>query len=244
LGANERYEQPVQLEEGALVSFGAMGHSAEFDLRLSLRAPDGAILARNDDNETFDIFLSDFDPRIYQFRAPATGEYRLLVRAFNAEQSGDFDIVIQHHGVLSGELSTEVLTGESAARARNVFSVDFEAGEIVRITARALNASLDPEIDLLTPDLIYVATNDDHGTDATDIGRFDARIEQIVIEQSGTYELDINSVSGSGPFEVVIERQGRFTTGSFTPVAEGTGIIVTPAPTIVPEVTAEPTSNE
>jgi predicted nucleic acid-binding Zn-ribbon protein len=241
LGANERFEQPIQLQEGALVSFGAMSHSAAFDLRLSLRGPDGAVVARNDDNETFDIFLSDFDPRIYQFRAPATGEYRLLVRSFNADQAGEFDLVIQHHGVLSGEPATEVLTGESVERARNVFNVNFEAGEIVRITARALNASLDPEIDLLTPDAIFVATNDDHGTDATDLGRFDARIEQIVIEQSGTYELDINSVSGSGPFEVVIERQGRFTEGGFTPVREGTGLILTPEPTIVPEVTAEPT---
>jgi predicted nucleic acid-binding Zn-ribbon protein len=244
LGANERYEQPIQLQEGALVSLGAMSHRADFDLRLVLRGPDGTALARNDDNETFDIFLSDFDPRIYQFRAPASGEYMLVVRSFNADQSGEFDLVIQHHGVLSGESTSEVLTGESAARARNVFNVPFEAGEIVRITARALNASLDPEIDLLTPDLIFVATNDDHGTEATDLGRFDARIEQIVIEQSGTYELDINSVSGSGPFEVVIERQGRFTEGGFTPVPAGTGTIVTPAPTIVPEVTAEPTSND
>ena len=244
LGANERYEQPVELQEGALVSFGAMSHNAEFDLRLSLRGPDGTVLARNDDNETFDIFLSDFDPRIYQFRAPATGEYSLLVRSFNADQAGEFDLVIQHHGVLSGEARTEVLTGDSVARARNIFNVDFEAGEIVRITARALNSSLDPEIDLLTPNSIFVATNDDHGSDATDLGRFDARIEQIVIEESGTYELDVNSVSGSGPFEVVIERQGRFTEGSFTPIPEGTGIILTPAPTIVPEVTAEPTSNE
>lgn len=244
LGANERYEQPIELQEGALVSFGALSHSAEFDLRLNLRSADGTVLARNDDNETFDIFLSDFDPRIYQFRAPTSGEYLLSVRAFNADQTGEFDLVIQHHGVLTGETRTEVLTGESAARARNVFNVDFEAGEIVRITARALNASLDPEIDLLTPDSIFVATNDDHGSDATDIGRFDARIEQIVIEQSGTYELDVNSVSGSGPFEVVIERQGRFTEGGFTPVPEGTGIILTPAPTIVPEVTAEPTSDQ
>jgi hypothetical protein len=244
LGANERYEQPIELQEGALVSFGALSHSAEFDLRLNLRSADGTVLARNDDNETFDIFLSDFDPRIYQFRAPASGEYLISVRAFNADQTGEFDLVIQHHGVLTGETRTEVLTGESAARARNVFNVDFEAGEIVRITARALNASLDPEIDLLTPDSIFVATNDDHGSDATDIGRFDARIEQIVIEQSGTYELDVNSVSGSGPFEVVIERQGRFTEGGFTPVPEGTGIILTPAPTIVPEVTAEPTSDQ
>lgn len=244
LGANERYQLPIQLEEGALVSLGARSHDIELDLRLVLRGSDGTQVARNDDNETFDIFLSDFDPRIYQFRIPATGEYILVVRAFSADQTGGFDIVIQHHGVLSGGASTEVLTGESAARARNVFNVDFEEGEIIRVTARALNASLDPEIDLLTLDSIFVASNDDHNTDATDLGRFDARVEQLVIEQSGTYELNVNSVGGSGPFEVVIERQGRFTAGGFTPVPEGTGIIVTPAPTIVPEVTAEPTSND
>lgn len=244
LNADERYEQPITLQEGALVSIGAMSHNIELDLRLNLRGPDGTVLARNDDNETLDIFLSDFDPRIYQFRAPEAGEYLITARPFSADQTGTFDLVIQHHGVLAGDTRTEVLTGDTVARARNVFEVEFEAGEIVRITARALNASLDPEIDLLTPDLIYVATNDDHGTEATDLGRFDARIEQIVIEESGVYELDVNSVSGSGPFEVVIERQGRFTAGGFTPVPANTGIVLTPAPTIAPEVTAEPTSND
>lgn len=243
LDAHERYEQPLMLQEGALVSFGARSHDIKYDLRLILHGPDGATLARNDDNETFDIFLSDFDPRIYQFRVPATGEYRLTVRPFSADIAGEFDLVIQHHGTVSGETTREVLTGDSVARARNVFNIDFEAGEIVRITARAVSSSLDPAIELLTPDLIFVATNDDHSTDATDLGRFDSRIEQVVIEQSGTYELDVNSVSGRGAFEVVIERQGRFTEGGFTPVSENTGIILTPVPTIAPEVTAEPTSN-
>lgn len=243
IGVNERFQQPIDLQEGELVSLAAIGLGTDFDLRMNLRndATDERIAA-NDDNETFDIFLTDLDPRIYQFRVPATGTYSVFVRAFSANQSGEFKLVVQRHGILSGEPSVDVITGESENRARNVFAVDFQAGEIVRITARATNDSLDPEIDLLTPNSIFIASNDDHGTEATDLGRFDARIERIVIEESGTYELDINSVSGRGGFEVEIERLGVFTRADFPPVPEGTSLVVTPEPTIVPEVTAEPSS--
>ncbi|MBK8135307.1 MAG: hypothetical protein KA401_00910 [Anaerolineae bacterium] len=244
IAVNERYEQPIDLQEGEIVSFAAIGLGDEFDLRMSLRnTASGERLIANDDNETFDIFLTDLDPRIYQFRVPASGNYTVLVRAFSANQTGEFKLVIQRHGILSGEARIDVITGESENRARNILPVEFEAGEIVRITARALNESLDPEIDLLTPNLIFVASNDDHGTEATDLGRFDARIERIVIEDAGTYELDVNSVSGRGAFEVTIERLGVFTVADFPLVEAGTGSVFLPEPTLVPEVTAEPTSS-
>lgn len=242
IDAGQRYVLPLNLNEGELISLAAMGLSEEFDLRLNLRNPEGESVAINDDNETFDIFLTDLDPRIYQYRVPASGTYELTVRAFSSDQAGAFKVVIQRHGVLSGDPRVEVITGVSENRARNAFPIEFSAGEIVRITVRALNASLDPELELLTPDNIFIASNDDHGTEDTDLGRFDARIDSIVIEEAGVYELDVNSVSGRGEFEVTIERLGVFAAAEFPPVDASAAMVRTPAPTVEPEATAEPTS--
>lgn len=242
----ERYQLDMNLEAGEVISIAAVGKEPEYDLRLNLRDPAGNVIARNDDNDNFDLFLSDLDPRLYRIPIGEAGVYQLVLRPFNDQDSGSFALVIQRHGKLSGEPRTETLTGFSEARARNTFYVDFQAGEIIRLTARALNDSLDPEIDLLTPNAIYVATNDDHGTEATDLGRFDARIERITIEETGTYELNINSVSGRGEFEVVIERFGVFSAADLPPIDASAGqvIVVTPAPadSIPPEATAEPSN--
>lgn len=242
----ERYQLDMNLEAGEVISVAAIGKEPEYDLRLNLRDPAGSVIARNDDNDTFDLFLSDLDPRLYRVTIGEAGVYTLQLRPFNDQETGTFALVIQRHGKLSGEPRTETLTGSSEVRARNTFYVDFEAGEIVRLTARALNDSLDPEIEVLTPDAIYIASNDDHGTEATDLGRFDARVERLTIEETGAYELNVNSVSGRGEFEVVIERFGVFSAADLPPIDTSAGqvIVVTPAPadSIPPEATAEPSS--
>lgn len=241
----ERYQLPMPLEAGEVISIAAIGKAPEVDLRLTLRNPAGEIIARNDDNDTFDLFLSDLDPRLYHVTIGEAGVYTLLVRPFNDHETGSFALVIQRHGKLIGEPSTETLTGASEVRGRNTFFADFEAGEIVRLTARALNSSLDPELEVLTPDSIYVAYNDDHGTEATDLDRYDARVERLIVEQTGAYEINVNSISGRGEFELVIERFGVFSAAVLPQIDASMGqvVVVTPAPpAIPPEATAEPSN--
>jgi predicted nucleic acid-binding Zn-ribbon protein len=250
LGPTERFNLPITLNTGDVISLGAVGITPELDLRIALRGPDGIIVARDDDNSTFDFFLGDFDPRIHQHIVQEAGEYTIIVRAFSGNQVGEFLLVIQRHGQIEGGLVTETLTGVTENRARNPFSVDFIAGQIVTITATAAEgSSVDPQIQLLDPDGIYIALNDDHSTDDESIGRFDARVSEVRIEKSGTYELDIDSISGRGAFAVEIVKLGTFIPANYEPVDSSAAFFSTPEPTpepqptIVPEVTAEPTAS-
>ena len=137
--------------------------------------------------------------------------------------------------------------GEIENRQRVPLNIDFERGQVIRLTARANSLSLDPEILLLDSESYIVTSNDDHGSAAVDLGRFDARVDELVIEKSGTYELDVTSVSGRGEFEVEVTRLGVFQAATEPIVIDPASIInATPAPIpteAAPEVTAEPTAS-
>jgi len=247
IGVDEALRVPLTLEKGEIVSMAAMGLGEGFDLRLNLRDAADVRVETNDDNETFDLFLGTTDPRIFKFIVPETQTYTLIVRPFSANLSGDVILVIQSHGRLVGEQTSDFLLGEIENRQRVALSVDFERGQVVRLTARANSLSLDPEILLLDSDSYVITTNDDHGSAAVDLGRFDSRVDELVIEKSGTYELDVTSVSGRGEFEVEVTRLGVFQAATAPIVIDPASIInATPAPIpteAAPEVTAEPTAS-
>ncbi len=247
VGLGETLRVPLTLEKGEIVSMAAMGLTDGFDLRLNLRDASDVRVATNDDNETFDLFLGTTDPRIHKFIVPESQTYTLVVRPFSSNLSGDIRLVIQRHGRLAGEQTSDFLLGALENRQRTALTVNFERGEIIRLTTRADSLSLDPEILLLDPESIVVTSNDDHGTAATDLGRFDARVDQLVIEKSGTYELDVTSVSGRGDFEVEVTRLGVFSPATEPIVIDPASVIsATPEPRpteVSPEVTAEPTAS-
>lgn len=243
LEAGEILRVPVSLTEGEIVSFAAMGLESGLDLRLALRDENETRVQVNDDNETFDLFLVSFDPRIYKFFVPETQTYTLIIRPFSSNLTGDVRLVVQRHGQVVGTPASEFLTGSLENRQRTTLTTEFQAGEVIQLTARGNSASLDPEILLVSPQSIIVAGNDDHSTDATDLGRFDARLDRLVIDETGTYEIDVTSVSGRGDFELEVRRLGVFQPAT-EPIALDAGVVIvaTPKPTEVsPESTAEPT---
>lgn len=243
----ESIQVPVLLEQGDVVSFAALGVSEGLDLRLNLRDANGVRVLTNDDNSTFDLFLATTDPRIYKFIVPETQTYTLIARPFSGALSGDVRLVVQRHGRIVGEAASDYLMGSLENRERTALTVDLQANEVVRLTARANSESLDTEITLLDPQSIILGVNDDHSTDATDLGRFDARLDNLFINASGTYEIDVTSVSGRGEFEVEVTRLGVFEPATEPLVIDpATIILATPEPSPTeasPEVTAEPTAS-
>lgn len=248
VAANEGIVVPLSLERGDIVSIAAVALNPDLDLRLILRTPDGQEVTRNEDNETQDLFVSLADPRIYQFSVPETETYLLTVRPFGTTASGDLVLITQRHGRIAGEATREFLTGATLDRQRTTLNVDFEAGEAVRLTARALDAGLDPELTVLDPDSIIIGYNDDHVGSGEDLGFLDARIERLFINTSGTYEMNVTSVSGAGQYEVEVERLGRFEPLDEPLVLDASQITRIPLsdpealPEVTPEVTAEPGS--
>ncbi|MCU0465265.1 MAG: hypothetical protein MUF38_11945 [Anaerolineae bacterium] len=248
MAANEGIVIPLMLERGDIVSIAAVALNPDLDLRLILRTSDGQEVTRNEDNETQDLFVSLADPRIYQFSVPESETYLLTVRPFGTTASGDFILFTQRHGRLAGEATREFLTGAALDRQRTTLNVDFEAGESVRLTARAVDAGLDPELTLLDPNSVIIGYNDDHVSGGEDLEFLDSRIDRVFIEETGTYEINVTSVSGAGQYEVEVERLGRFEPLDEPLVLDAAQMTRVPlsapetSPEATPEVTAEPGS--
>jgi nitrous oxide reductase accessory protein NosL len=213
-----RLHLPVNLEANEVLSIYGIALQGDPDLQLRL-IRSGRIIAENDDHESQEWILGDFDPKLEQIVVPEAGAYIIEVRGFSEVDAGTFDLVIVRYGYMNPVPDGDItFSGETLARARNPFTLSLQSGNYLTITARAVNPNLDPELYLLDPNLIYVAVNDDHQTEDPDLGEFDARISNFVAEQTGDYTLELNSVSGSGAFEVTVEFIGRFEPGTFEPL--------------------------
>lgn len=241
IGAGQSYVLPLTLSQNELVSIMAISSSATLDPRLRLRNPAGELIARNDDSDSFDPILDVTDSKIEYLVVPATDTYELEVRGFSKTDAGVFTLVIFRYGTLEPVAEPQqVLTGIIRQRQRLSFPLELAAGEVISVTARAARSQIDPLAALLDPDKIIVVSNDDHNTQATDVTQFDARFTGYVTQTSGTYTLDLESVSGRGAYEVVIRRAGKVNPDQVgAPIDPDAGGIVTPAPS--PEATAEVT---
>lgn len=229
LSPGQLYRQHITFEDNAYVSFAAMSINEEIDLQLRILDSNGAVVFENDDNETTDFLLDVVDPKLDRVIISTAGEYSVEVSGYAPEERGAFRLIITRFGTLDESTAeVETLTGNSLFRGRNPFTFEAQAGEVITITARAAEgSSLDPEIQLLDPDLIFLAINDDHQTEATDLGEFDARVSRVMLPKDGTYILEVNSVGGRGAFEVTIERFGKFTPADYPPLNPADGEYVT-----------------
>jgi predicted nucleic acid-binding Zn-ribbon protein len=200
----------LPLEAGEIISVGAVAADLNTDLEIAMYDAAGNLVVSNEDNETYDLYFSFTDPRIYQFIVNSSQEYVFEVSGIDEFTAGEFDWVIQRHGFLTGTPTVERLTGSAIYRQRTRQYAEFEAGEVVRITVRKVSGNLDPEVQVLDPDSVILAINDDHSTEAADLDGLDARISQLIIAKSGSHEINVVSVDGSGDYEIEIQRLGKF----------------------------------
>lgn len=246
----ERFLLTVPFQAGEIVSLAAVSPDSEnIDLRIAVRDSEGNTVANNDDHDTLEIFLGDFDPKIDRWNVLKDDEYRILVRGFNPTDAGPFDLYITRYGLLdTTNAGIEQWTLETRDRERHTFEFEGSRGELVNITARAIEDSfVDPQITIVSPESIIVAENDDHSTDNADLDTFDASLQRIMLEEDGTFILEVTSVSGSGSVEVTFERLGIFEAREFPEIDRTRVEIQTIEPDtgneeIAPEVTAEPES--
>lgn len=161
--------------------------TSELDPRLTLYAPDGSVVAENDDATGLP---SAFDSRI-STSLPADGEYRIEVSAFSG--SGSFELTLDFPAVLS---ATDTL---SASIPEIVYDYPGVAGQVIVINMRALDDAIDPLVYLLDPDGNEIGRDDDGG----DVG-FDSRLE-ITLPVDGTYTIVASTFSDRyGMYEIAV----------------------------------------
>jgi hypothetical protein len=97
----------------------------------------------------------------------------------------------------------ERVTGRVWAGLRCEYTFEGEMGDIVTITMRRLEETLDPRLELQDPDEVVVAENDDYGGDQ------DSQIRSYLLKRGGIYTIvagAYNDDSG-GQFELTLERK-------------------------------------
>ncbi|MBC8100151.1 MAG: hypothetical protein H7Y11_11965 [Armatimonadetes bacterium] len=238
LSPDQRWQQTLTLAQNELISIMVLSKSPTFDPRITLRNAAGDRLAKNDDTDSADPVLDSTDAKLPPLIIPATGEYVFEVRGFSSQDAGGFQVIIQRYGVLQPvEEAPQVLTGDILSRGRLSFPLELQAGEVLNVTARAVNSLLDTQVALLDPDDVIVISNDDHGTKEVDLGRYDARFTTYVTQMDGTYTLDLESVSYRGAYQLVVERLGKIDrTLLSNPVDVTANEIVIGTPTALPDV--------
>lgn len=237
-----RYRLPITLARNDYLSVAALGSNNNIDLQLRLLNAEGGVELENDDNTSTSDFLLDFiDPKLEQAIVPADGDYIIEVGAYTPEEAGTFKLIVTRFGSLDeSDARVEIFSGDSLFRGRTTFTFEGQAGEVITVTARAAGSSLDPEIQLLDPDMIFIASNDDHQSEATDLAELDARVANLMLQKTGSYTLEINSVGGRGPFEVTLERFGRFVPVEYSPLETDGAALVTIAEDEIADDDADP----
>mgnify|MGYP001357029021 CR=1 FL=1 len=192
---------------GERVSFAVvdLARAFVFDLRLDMAIrvinPDGTEFGYNDDQVGTDLFGA-YDALLAEVILPADGIYTIQVEW--VQGSGWYTLGV------SGEspIPTDADPITAVGTITNVFTVErwtFEAntGDQLTITMTAdPSSSLDPMLELITPDGRSLALNDD----AADLTlELNAQIVDIVIPADGVYVIEAGRFEGIGSYTLQVD---------------------------------------
>lgn len=211
------YTHEITASEGEVLTITVRATDNQLDPKVSLVDASGSVLTDNDDHTSVNANLSPYDAEITGFTIPANGTYTIEITAF-AGIGGAFELTISR-GEGSGTQvaqptpvpnttsdTTQVIEGTIQPNDFETYSFTAEAGDIYTITAQALNTSLDPRISLYFNNS-YVTDNDDYGSNDPDLRNTDARLYNLLITESGEYEIDVSGYQDtSGDFRLTIQR--------------------------------------
>jgi hypothetical protein len=211
------YTHEISASEGETLTITVRATDNQLDPKVSLIDASGTVLIDNDDHTSVNPDLSPYDSEITAFAIPATGTYTIEIGAF-AGNGGSFELTISR-GEGSGTQvtpptavanttsdTTQVIEGTIEPNDFQTYPFTAEAGDIYMITAQALSTSLDPRISIYF-DNSYVTDNDDYGSNAPDLRTTDSRLYNLLITESGEYEIDVSGYQDtSGDFRLTIER--------------------------------------
>lgn len=189
----------VYLNAGDVITATANPQSGLFDPLLELAAPDGSVIARDDNGGGGRV------PLIAGARATATGAYLLRVTGANAASSGAYTLVWRY--VAAAPTATPpaatilLMSVDDTVPERTYLDYPFQgqAGQrvLIRITA-GRDSSLDPVVALLSADGTALARADDNGDDLNPVLDF-------VLPFTGTYFARVDGYQSSGRFELTVE---------------------------------------
>lgn len=196
---------------GAIVHITLTTLSGDLDPVLTLFDSQGNLILRRDDG------MSSLDVQV-TITFQETDTYSLVVSRFAGvlgTTAGNFDLTLERVGVSSQEGSalqygipiTNTLTN---AQPRLFFTFDAQEGDILDIEMVRSSGTLDPYLQILDSDRFLIAENDDAN------GTFNSRIEDLLINRTGTYIIVATRYDGAGSFVLSVGESGNSGLGNST----------------------------
>lgn len=216
-------DEPATLQfEGTVGQFVSLiaepiaGEDGEaIDTTLALIAPDDTQLAYNDDthltnSETGEITIQRA-AAIRNLRLPLDGTYTVWVDSFNGVSEGEAEVLLtvsddpfaQQTEEANG---TTIITLTLPEASIFTTTLALEANDLVTITAQDTSGTLDPFVQVRTPDGAIIVQNDDHDTLNTTLNVLDAQIGAWEVPASGDYLVEVLDFMGrAGTLTLTIE---------------------------------------
>lgn len=165
--------------------------SVEFDTYLALTqvGGDGLTLVENDDGG------GGTDSLIGPYTLPATGEYIIGVRGYDAAEVGKYTLSVTRavlNTINFGEPVTVTFDGQDSAQ---YFSFEGVAGDVISVRVNS-GGTIDTSLGVSGPDNMQLFYDDDSGPD------FDPEIIRLILPQDGTYTLLLQPFTASATGEV------------------------------------------
>lgn len=196
LQSNENFIYTFSGTTGDLYTLTARALNDDADLGITLRDGDNRYVADNDSHGSNDQVLGINDARIYNVLLTTTGTYSLYIRDYNATD-GEVEVTLERIGTgFSLDAPDEsVVVDTIVPNGRYEDTVDVQAGQLLTLTVRALSGNLDPRVTLISPGGVMLLENDDVGAQGGTLGYRDSRINNYLIEQTGTYTIEVSGYS-------------------------------------------------
>ena len=178
--------------------------SAAFDTYLSLFAPDGSLVASNDD----DPFGGSTDSALRAVQLPATGTYVVVVSGYGSWDLGPYTVELRAAGAQRSDMVlVDVPSITSARLTEAAFGARFgiELAETTVLSIAARSSAFDTTLELFDAYGFSLAYNDDapgetYTTDSALVALLPAGSYEIVVQP---YFMDD---VGDGAFELEVQR--------------------------------------
>lgn len=197
---------------GDMISLYAVdiNRTQTLNLRLRLAAPEGTIIAENDNHSggAFYGLFSLYDAGLYDVTLPMDGVYTIQVEGVFGE--GVYAVGVQQAGSVAlaeGE-ATRIFGSISDVFANQTWVFRGTAGAVYTFTMFAeSNTTLDPALRLFAPDGRLLAQNDDARDPSLGLN---AQLVRVELPQDGIYRLEATRYAGEGEgaYEIVILEVG------------------------------------
>ncbi|MCC6801477.1 MAG: hypothetical protein IT319_01235, partial [Anaerolineae bacterium] len=217
---NDVFNYTIQANEGEVLTITVRARDNQLDPKVALLDSSESEIASNDDHTLNDPTLGPYDSQIVDVEIPKTDTYTIQISGF-AGIGGDFELSIDRGDGSTQPLqpttpptiptqppaeSRDVVQGTVETNDVYTYAFEAEAGDVYTITAQAASGDLDPRIAVYLNDS-FIADNDDYGTTDPDLQATDARIYNLILDESGRYEVDVRGyLDSSGGFTLTVER--------------------------------------